>query len=155
MRTFELRLGGYLLFFQVVISLLLTGLIWTIQVVHYPLFAEVGEQAMVAYARHHQARILWLVAPLMLGEMTAATLFLKYRPTGISLASAVVGMGLVLAIWLSTAIWQVPAHETLATGYDAPTIHRLIDSNWVRTIAWSVRSVLLLQVVVGRNAGLG
>ena len=40
----------------------LTGLIWTIQVVHYPLFARVGEAEWRAYEREHQRRITLVVA---------------------------------------------------------------------------------------------
>jgi hypothetical protein len=54
-----------LLVANLVIALLLTGLIWTVQLVHYPLFAAVGEAGLAAYVREHGGRIGVLVVPLM------------------------------------------------------------------------------------------
>ena len=54
---------------QAATTLPLVGLIWTIQLVHYPLFDGVGAEGFAAYERRHAAAITWLVAPLMLGEL--------------------------------------------------------------------------------------
>ena len=40
---------------NVVTTLFLVGLIWMVQVVHYPLFNDVGEQNYVSYQQRHQA----------------------------------------------------------------------------------------------------
>ena len=60
----------------------LVGLIWIIQVVHYPLFARVGEDGFVAYEAAHTRLISLVVGPAMLVE-GVATLWLFFpRPTG-------------------------------------------------------------------------
>lgn len=50
----------------------LIGLIWTIQLVHYPLFAQVGRHTFKAYHHRHTTQITWVVAPLMLMELITA-----------------------------------------------------------------------------------
>ena len=57
----------------------LVGLIWIIQVVHYPLFARVGEDGFVAYEAAHTRLISLVVGPAMLVE-GVATLWLFFAP---------------------------------------------------------------------------
>lgn len=129
----------------------LTGLIWVIQVVHYPLMAKVGEEGWLEYERSHMVRITWIVAPAMLIEAACCVLCLTLVLTSDSpqgtlaqspLAHATL-MVLLLAVWCSTWLLQVPAHQRLSAGFDTHTIRKLVMSNWARTIAWSARSVLL------------
>ncbi|HEX2205610.1 MAG TPA: hypothetical protein VHG91_20025 [Longimicrobium sp.] len=47
-------------------------------------------------------------------------------------------------VWLSTALLQVPMHGRLERGFDAAAHRRLVATNWVRTVAWTARGVLLL-----------
>ena len=123
-------------------TLMLTGLIWTIQLVHYPLFAQVGAAAFRGYEEQHARRITWLVGPLMGLEAGAAValLFLLDLPTQRILAGS--GVVLLLVIWGSTALLQVPCHARLSRGFDERAWRRLVSTNWIRTAAWSVRGVL-------------
>lgn len=57
-------------------------------------------------------------------------------------------MGLVLAIWLVTFFWSVPQHGTLSLGFDVGAHALLVQTNWIRTMAWSGRSLLLLWLLV-------
>jgi hypothetical protein len=43
----------------------MAGLIWFIQIVHYPQVTEVGAERMAAYAAAHARLTTWVVAPLM------------------------------------------------------------------------------------------
>lgn len=121
----------------------LVGLILTIQVVHYPLFARVGAARYVAYQREHVTRITWLVAPLMGAELgTGAWLALR-PPPGVPAALAWLGLALIVLIWLSTALVQSPLHGRLAAGFDAVQHTRLVTTNTWRTAAWLVRGALV------------
>ena len=132
-----------LLLIQVASTWFLVGLIWTIQVVHYPLFAGVGPDRFPAYQESHARLITLVVGPVMLVEAATTMLFLTLRPAGIPAWVAWVGLGLLAVIWISTALLQVPAHGRLAEGFD-PTVHdRLVSTNWIRTIAWTARGCLL------------
>ena len=128
-------------------TLALLGLIWFVQVVHYPLFSLVGREHFVEYERLHQMRTTWVVAPLMSIEALTASLILVSNLTSAERTLAWFGWILLLLIWLSTAFLQVPLHRRLAAGYDSRTATRLVRSNWVRTIAWTVRGVIALMLM--------
>ena len=121
----------------------LVGLIWTIQMVHYPLFAQVGPEHFVAYHRRHTREITLVVGPLMLAELvTAALLVLEGNRDPWLLAS----LPLLALIWISTGFVQIPLHNTLANGFDAKAHHRLVTSNWWRTAAWSARGICIMMM---------
>ncbi len=126
----------------------LTGLIWVIQVVHYPLFSYTERTSYSAFAAAHGWRISLIVGPAMVVELVTAGWLIVSRPATLPVGWAWVGAGLVALIWLSTAAVQVPLHAELARGYDAQAHASLVTSNWARTLAWTARSVLLLVVVV-------
>jgi hypothetical protein len=80
-------------------------------------------------------------------EAVTAVLLLYFTPAGVQESLLVVGAILLLPIWLSTALLQVPAHRRLSAGYDDRAASKLVTTNWLRTSLWSVRSVVILAVV--------
>jgi hypothetical protein len=120
----------------------MAGLIWFVQVVHYPLFAAVGSAEFAAYSRSHQSLTTLVVGPPMLLEATTAALLVAVRPASVPAWMAWTGVALVAVIWASTALLQVPAHGRLSSGFDAETGSLLVATNWIRTAAWSLRAVL-------------
>ena len=129
------------------LSAVLTGLIWTIQVVHYPGFLGVGTEGFLSYQHNHMRTISYVVIPLMLAELVVAFLlpfFYTHRVFWVTYLAT----GLVVAIWLSTLFISSPLHSKLASeGYDALTINRLVTTNWIRTVAWSARTGILFYIV--------
>lgn len=125
-------------------TLFMTGVIWFVQVVHYPLFASTDGAEFRAYEQRHTALTTWVVAPPMLIESASAVLLFWFRPTGATTWQLSLGLALTAAIWLSTAIVQVPCHEALSRGFDSVLHQRLVRTNWVRTAAWSLRGLLVL-----------
>ena len=115
----------------------MVGLIWFVQIVHYPLFSEIGRGEFGAYALAHQSRTTLVVMPPMLVEL--ATALMLAMGSGGSGPVAGWGLGLVGAIWVSTFAVQVPLHARLGRGYDARTQRLLVSTNWVRTILWTAR----------------
>ncbi|GAB4510433.1 MAG: hypothetical protein OHK0046_07240 [Anaerolineae bacterium] len=128
-------------------TLLMVGIIWFIQIVHYPLFSRVGVEDFRVYEYHHTALITLVVMPLMLVELGTALLLVVLPPPGVSPLLTWAGLGLVIMIWVSTALLQVPQHAQLATGFDSEIHRALVASNWIRTIAWSLRGALVLAIV--------
>lgn len=125
----------------------MVGLIWFVQLVHYPLFGAVGASEFVSYEAQHTRRTAGAVALFMpLEALTAAWLAVD-TPTGVSPGLLYVGLGLVAALWVSTAAWQAPMHGRLVRGYDGRLHRRLVLSNWIRTWAWSARGLLGLVLV--------
>ena len=125
-------------------TLYMVGLIWCIQLVHYPLFALVGKEAFAGYEAAHSYWLTLVVGPPMLIEAATTLCLLFYRPAHISLAAALSGALLLAVIWFSTMYLQVPQHNRLAGGFDAAAHQFLVTSNWVRTVAWSLRGALAL-----------
>lgn len=132
---------------QLVASAWMLGLIWFVQIVHYPLYAAVGSPQFAAYEQRHTQLTTWVVGPAMLVEAASALLLVWCRPRGVSSRAAWFGLVLVAVIWLSTAALQVPCHDQLVRGFDADVHRRLVVSNWIRTTAWSCRTGLLSWLV--------
>lgn len=84
----EASLVHALFVIQLASTLFMTGVIWLIQVVHYPLFAGVGLDGFSAYVRSHQTLISLVVMPPMLLEIGCAMRFLWLRPAGVSALAA-------------------------------------------------------------------
>ena len=72
-----------LLLTQVAATFVMVGVIWFVQIVHYPLMARVSASEFAAYEREHQNRTTFVVAPTMLIEAVAATLLLVVVPPGL------------------------------------------------------------------------
>lgn len=125
----------------------MTGLIWFVQIVHYPLFAQVGEDGFARYEQLHAARTTWVVAPVMLIEVASAVGLLWVA--AVSRWAVWSGLGLLAIVWISTFLLQVPRHAELASGFLPGAHRRLVATNWIRTIAWTVRASLLLWMVAG------
>lgn len=126
----------------------MVGLIWFVQIVHYPLFQRVPEAACARYALHHQRRTTWVVGPVMLVEALSALVLIVSPPPAPSGAFlAWTGASVLGLIWLSTFFVQVPLHDYLARQFDAGACRRLVITNWVRTTLWTVRGVLALSLL--------
>lgn len=133
-------------------TLLLTGLIWTVQLVHYPLFAQVAPEQWRRYHRSHSTRISWLVLPLMAIEALAAALLLaRAWRSGEAATLETLGVALVVVHVASTAFLQVPLHARLARGFERAAIDRLVATNWVRTAAWSARAWIAIELLRGTS----
>ena len=125
----------------------LTGLIWTIQWVHYPLFEMVSPDQFTKYEAAHTIAITAIVGPVMVAELVTAVAWAVLCPSSLGRATPITGLGLVILIWVSTAVLQVPLHDTLSRGYDATAIATLVATNWIRTISWTVRSGILARTL--------
>jgi hypothetical protein len=129
---------------QAVSTLAMTGLIWFVQIVHYPLFRRIGEDKFAAYEKEHEKRTSFVVGPLMLLEAASAVALVLLLPGGL-LAWA--GVILLAIIWLSTFTLQVPQHRKLEKGFDHDAHSFLVTTNWIRTLSWSARSVMVLVIL--------
>jgi hypothetical protein len=131
-----------LLVAHAVATVTMFGVILIVQVVHYPLFALVGEATYADYQAAHMTRITWVVMPTMLLELGTAVALVWMQPAGPPAWMAWTGLALVGVIWASTGLLQVPAHADLTSGFDAAAHRRLVATNWIRTVAWALRTGL-------------
>ena len=130
----------------------LIGLIWFVQIIHYPLFAEVDRRAFTRYEAQHTRRTGWLVGVLMPLEAVTALWLVVRPPSGVDQVWLLVGLVLIAALWLTTLFLHVPMHRSLSLGFDSDLIGRLVATNWIRTLLWSVRGLLVL-LIAGSQLG--
>ena len=132
-------LVGPLLLAQALATWALVGLIWTVQWVHYPLLAGFDRARFTELHAAHTRRIGAIVAPLMLVEAATAVAAAVLLPD----VWSAVGLALLLVVWGVTAGVSMPCHRRLASGFDEGVHRRLVSSNWLRTVAWSARGVIV------------
>ena len=118
----------------------LVVLIWLVQLVIYPAFAEIAADGFAAWHGRYTRAITLVVAPLMLAQVALAIALLARRRDPATIAYAL----LVASTWIATAFVAVPIHDALATGRDPARIERLVRTNWVRTVAWTLAFLALL-----------
>jgi len=133
----------------------MAGLIWFVQIVHYPLMAAVHKDSFASYERQHQRLTTLIVGPAMLVEAVCAGLI----TTGLVSVSASpatrwVAAAMLVVIWISTFFVQVPLHGRLQNGFDPLLMRRLIVTNWVRTLLWSTRAVLAMIMMRSSTTGV-
>jgi uncharacterized membrane protein len=121
----------------------MVGLIWMVQIVHYNMFDRVGVEQFQQYEADHNRLITPIVGVPMLFELATAVLLLVSAPDSFPRWAAIVGLVLIALIWLSTVLLQIPCHNQLLNGFDESTYRRLVSSNWIRTVLWTSRGVLM------------
>lgn len=131
---------------HLVATVFMVGLIWFVQVVHYPLFNRISGDASIQYAAEHQRRTAWVVGLPMLVE-GITTLWLFFDPINGRLLPLLGGL-VLMKIHLSTVFLQVPLHKKLSQGYEREVVRKLVATNWVRTIGWTIRAAIAVVIVV-------
>ena len=130
---------------NLVATLVLVGLIWVIQCLHYPMFSRIGVDEFTGYLLEHSRRITPIVAPLMILELTTSLLLaLGFCPAWVPRWVAILGFAMVLGIWGSTFLIQVPCHNKLIRGFDNQALTSLVVTNWIRTLLWTTRATVLV-----------
>ena len=128
---------------HLIITGALTGIIWLIQVVHYPSFRYVDPKKLCSFHKMHTSSITPIVAPLMVAEL-GLTLYDVYDKGD---HTSWIYLLLVGMIWLSTFLIQVPSHNKLAHKWNEKEVMKLITSNWIRTILWSIKLVSMVLLI--------
>jgi hypothetical protein len=135
-----------LLLANLLVATYLTGVIWVVQLVHYPLFAQVGEPQWRAYEASHRVRITWVVAgPMLAGVgLAAAVALVGDGPAGLRW----VNLALAVAPFAATFAVFVGLHDVLSARWDAAAHRRLVRGNWVRTVAWTAQAAVAAWLVL-------
>jgi hypothetical protein len=130
------------------VTLFLTGLVWELQVVQFPLMLHAAELDFPDYVKYQRTRNTLLMAPVMLIELiTGGWLLADPHLPHRDLFHAAL---LILIIWTVTFASIVPIHSKLVRGYDQRLLRTLIRRNWIRTACWSLRSAILLWIAARR-----
>ena len=93
----------------------MTGMIWSMQLREYPLFALVGPKEFPAYHRRHNRGLPLLVILPSLAAFTSAVVVIFTRPARLPLWASLVVAVLDLCV-IATVVREAPLHAQLALG---------------------------------------
>ena len=143
-----MRAWHVILALQSYCTFLLVGLTWSIQLVHYPFFSWVDRDRFCEYIKKYHKRLSYWMVPFFVLECFFAILLLTVAKEGACRIIAFILFGLLLLIWLVTFCLQVPEHTLLAKEFSHKNLRKMTWTNWIRTIAWTLRSLLLLGLLL-------
>jgi hypothetical protein len=129
----------------------MVGIIWTVHVLHYPLFKYVGDETYVEFQQAHVDRIgpllfiPWLTEGVTLLAILGIAFIGDRRDLRIPTAINALAMAVVLVI---SGFWSAPAHGDLSDGFDADVHDRLMTANFVRTFAWTVCGAMAVWTLI-------
>ena len=121
---------------------LMVGIIWVIQLLHYPAFHFIKESDYVEFQHFHMQRISFIVVPVMVLELFSAFMMVYYIQSNLLILCFII----LLFIWLITFIFFTKLHQSLLGGYDNTIVDKLVRINWSRTILWSIRLIILIYI---------
>lgn len=117
----------------------MTGVIWIIQIVHYPLMKFVSEPGWMKFHKAHTSLITWVVAPPMIAQAITSIFTGQYQAPLVFLS---------LAVFLVTLIFSIPIHNQLAKEFKNENLKKLILMNWIRTLIWTGHSLFLISILI-------
>ncbi|TSC70369.1 MAG: putative signal peptide protein [Parcubacteria group bacterium Gr01-1014_46] len=139
--TFEL-----LFVIHYVSTLIMTGAIWLAQLSQYPLLVYVGRKNFIRYEHEHVRRISGIAWFIIYLELITSVLLLLQQGTRTN-KFLWIAFILIVIIWLATWFIQYPIHKKLEQGFDKRLYRKLVSSNWIRTISWTIRSLILTYIL--------
>ena len=131
---------------QLVTTLVLVGVIWFVQVIHYPLYRKIKE-GFVQYERSHLRRMACFAGPLMFIEAGTAIMLIPMVSAGMLTSLAIVNLVLLVLIWLSTILFSIGQHQQLSVHFSSKTLRALIGCNSIRLVLWTVKGGVLISMV--------
>ena len=130
----------------------MVGVIWFVQIVHYPLLSVVPMESAANVAVEHQRRTGWVVMAPMAVEGVTTLLLLAMVPSGVAwFVPWLAGVPLAVALG-ATVLLSVPRHARMATSPDAQVGRELVSTNWVRTVAWTARGIVVAGILLATLA---
>lgn len=137
----------------------MVGMIWVIQVLHYPSLGKAGkltfetenEAIYDALQSQHVDRIgnllivPWLTEGITLLVILWIALFGRDTLARVPALINGAAMAVILAI---SGFWSAPAHGKLLDRFDPDVYDRLMTANLVRTMAWTICGVAAVWSLV-------
>ncbi len=123
---------------------IMVGVIWVIQLVHYPSFKYVNESDYIIFQKYHMSNISYIVFPVMLTELITALLIFSSGEKSFFFMLSLICLFL---IWVITVVLFTKFHNILQKGKDLKMIEKMIKANWMRTLLWTLRLIMILFVI--------
>ena len=135
-------------FSHLIFSAIMVGVIWVIQLVHYPAFHFIDKDMYASFQKFHMNGISLIVVPVMVLELATGVLLLLGNSKNILI---IISFSLLILIWAITGLYFSSAHGKLITGYNTLVVDKLVLMNWIRTILWTLKMLLLLGYLYFNN----
>lgn len=126
---------------------IMVGVIWIIQLVHYPTFLFIDKQKYMKFQEFHMSRVSYIVMPTMIAELFSGIYILFYNNVLMVNTFFLLASFSLLLNWVITALVFVKIHNGLLIKYEKNIILLLVKLNWLRTILWSLRLVFLAIII--------
>tara|TARA_B100001250_G_C19518196_1_gene664786 strand:+ start:323 stop:760 length:438 start_codon:yes stop_codon:yes gene_type:complete len=140
-------IGSFLFFSHLAATSMMVGVIWVIQLVHYPSFHYIDRNRYELFQDFHMRNISRIVFPLMSAELITGILLIQSPIFGYSNKLFFISMILLALIWFLTATLFISIHKNLSKGFNKNIINKLVNLNWLRTILWSLRIVFIFAFI--------
>lgn len=117
--------------------------IMIVQLIIYPAFKSIDANIFSSWHHDYMGKISILIGPLMIAQ----ALLITYQCFQNNHIYSYLSLLMMMVVWITTFIYSVPCHNKLQNiGYDIETINLLINTNWIRTIAWTI--CLILAIII-------
>ncbi len=137
------------------VSIIITAIMWYIQVVHYPMLRFVEADHFEHYNRELKMKNTLLFFPLFSLEIfTSVALLLSFTmvsdfTTSVQNQFFLVGFSLILLFVLHLINFQLirPLLSSLQTDTNGKKHQQLLRMQWIRTLGWTIRMIILLSMI--------
>ena len=133
-----------LLMIHIISTSIMVGVIWVMQLVHYPSFKYVNESDYIIFQKFHMSNISYIVFPAMFTELITGLLIFF---SGEKSLFFVLSLICLFLIWVITGVLFTKFHNILQKGKDLKMIEKMIKANWTRTLLWTLRIIMILFVI--------
>ncbi len=129
---------------HIISTSIMVGVIWVIQLVHYPSFKYVNESDYIIFQKYHMSNISYIVFPVMFTELITALIILFFGEKSLFFVLSLICLFL---IWVITGVLFTKYHSILKEGKDLMIIEKMIKANWIRALLWTMRLIMILFVI--------
>ena len=130
-----------ILLVHIVTTLFMTSICWFVQVVHYPLFYEMKFSDLIFYERKNVLFTAILAIPIMMVELLSGFYLLYVHQDYLHSFNVI----FIIIVALSTFLFQAPLHLKLMENPSSELVTKLIRTNWIRTISWTIRCGIVIH----------
>ena len=125
------------------------GNMLTLQIQHYGIYPSVGEENFKNYMKaNNKSAMVPSIVPAML-LMLVNIILIFSRPAFLPRSIAILTFVLNVIAFISTITWQRKLQGDMAeTGYDEIKILLLISTNWIRTLAFLIQSIIAVAIIM-------
>lgn len=134
------------LLLNLISTLLIAGVLWFIQLVHFPLINEMPAKNMVNNGYYHMQKILGIINLLFIIDFITIVFLLLLVNSDLSATLMLINILIFLFTVILTRITFLPIHQNLSKNPNSFLISKLINLNWIRTLVWSLKVLFMLII---------